>query len=99
MRINQRLVAKSTKRQPGDTERELEALARQEDIFKKMKRAANCIIEAFQNLGKMIADAVQPILNAIGGVFSEIGEEELRQNVTQQLPEFPKLHRFRKDLL
>lgn len=99
MRINTRLISKGIKRKPGDTEKELEMLKRQTDIFKKMIKAANNIVEAFMNFGKMLVDALIPIFNSIGDMILEIGGEKSEQSVTQQLPEFPKLHRFRQDLL
>ena len=99
MRINNRLINKSTKRQPGDLERELDALKRQNTLFKQLKRAATLIVKAFSDLGKMIADGIQSAFNAIVDILSENKNENFDQNVIQQLPEFPKLQRFTKDLL
>ena len=38
MRINKRLVYKSTKRQPGDPKRKLEMLTKQHGFFKNFKK-------------------------------------------------------------
>jgi hypothetical protein len=105
MRINKHLISKSTKRQEGDLEKELEALKRQHAkyfwsrLIYNIKNAVNKMGEWVVNAVTSLANALEPIVTGIKTVLKTIDDETFRQTTTEQLPELPKLQRFRDDLL
>jgi Mg2+ and Co2+ transporter CorA len=79
----------------------MEALNRQrtERGCSQLTEVFNAIAEAFVNLGRELSKAIAPLIECLNEFFEEIENEELRQTTTEQLPELPKLQRFREDLL